>query len=108
MANLNPTDVYNLLNYDWWVDAYPYGTTGPIYPTSMIYFMMPAGIYGMYYSTGPVILTDNQTEDASTREYYVMNVLMQDTARYLSQSGCTGNITNIRPSAFQSPPIYFK
>lgn len=108
MQPLNLQDCYNALDYTWWIDAYPLGTTGPVYPTTMIYFEMPASLYGVYVSTGPLILTDLQTEDPTTREYYVKNNLMWDTAKYLYNSKCVGNVTNTRPKEFQSFPIYFK
>ena len=33
---LNLQDCYNALDYTWWIDAHPLGTTGPVYPTSRI------------------------------------------------------------------------
>ena len=108
MQPLTLSQIYDALDPTWWVDAYPLGTTGPVYPTTMIYFTNPSGTYGNYVSTGPMILTENQTEDPTTREYYISNNLMWDTARYLHLSQCTGNVTNIQPPEFQVFPIYYK
>lgn len=98
---MTPEQVYVDLNYNWWTDECPTGTTGNAHPTAQLYYQQEGGQYGMYSSTGEVTASTN-------RQNYVKNYLMQDAARYLSETQCTGNITNIRPSEYYPLPIYFK
>lgn len=99
--------IYALLNYDWWIDNQQF-EGGATYQSATVYFKDVVGNYHAYTSTGACPENPDYTIDPTTREYYVKNYLMKDTANYLANGQCAGDITNVEPKAYQPMPIYFK
>lgn len=104
---LTKDDIYNLLNYDWWIDNQQF-EGGAYYQSANIYFQDTIGNYHYYCSTGACPQNPDYTIDPTTREYYIKNYLMRDTANWLANGQCSGGITNIEPKEYQPLPIYFK
>lgn len=107
-----PADqILPLLNADWWTvnylnppttvnandDGYP-----QIMPSTTLYFQDEAGNYHQWQSNGVLdpFATDQQSNYIQT--------LMQEAAYELSNLGCAGGITNIKPQNYQTYPIYYK
>lgn len=100
MTTLTTEQIYNDLNYNWWVDDdLP---DGQICPSTMLYFTDKAGNTDSLMSVGAIDYANTNRQD------YVQNYLMWEAARALANGKCAGNITNIKPNNFQVFPIYFK
>lgn len=89
---LNPPDTVNAND-----DGYP-----QIMPMTMLYFIDESGQYRQWQSTGVLdpFATDQQAN-------YIQE-LMNEAAYELSNLGCVGSITNVKPQSFQVFPIYYK
>lgn len=107
---LNKDEIYALLNYSWWVDNQPNddGQQNNTFQSANIYFQDTIGNYHYYCSTGPCPQNSDGSVDPTTREYYIKNYLMWDTANWLANAQCSGNITNIEPKEYHPLPIYYK
>jgi hypothetical protein len=94
MSTALPTStIYDDILPEWYVIKQPI-PGGEEWYSAQLYFQGPTGDYGFYSSVGPLI--------------YTVDKLRWDAARYMSNSQCTGGITNERPKSFQPMPIYFK
>jgi len=102
-SNLTVEQIYAELNPDWWVNTYPQGTSGIICPATMLYFTTKSGNYGASQSSGFI---DPANIAAINYTGYIAQ-LRQEAALSLFAGGCTGNITNIKPQAYNPLPIYF-
>ena len=107
---LDKQAIYNDLDYSWWLDNQPndYGQQNNTFQSANIYFQDTLGNWHLYTSTGPCPQNPDGSIDPTTRQYYVENYLMWDTANWLHNGQCAGGITNIEPKEFQELPIYFK
>ena len=108
LARLTEQEIYDALDYNWWTDVQPRGDGTAFWQQAMIYFQDTIGNYHAYGSTGTCPENPDRSIDSTTREYYIKNGLMWDTARWLANGQCAGAITNARPKEYQPMPIYFK
>lgn len=108
MTPLTIEEIYNDLNPDWWITdliSPPGGLSNQQQaPSTMLYFTVPAGTYASFASQGNVDALRSALDVSS----YVETILMWEAAGALYNADCTGNITNVQPSAYQVFPIYFK
>lgn len=102
---LDLDSIYNDLNYNWWVDNQQ-SSGGAIWQSATIYYQDTIGNWHAFTSNGPAPENSDNTLDPTTREFYVKNYLMRDTALQLYDGYCAGGITNARPAAYQPMPIY--
>ncbi len=106
LTRLNKDEIYNLLDPSWWIDNSQF-LDGSTFQSANIYFQDTIGNYHYYCSTGPSPENSNYSVDPTTRTYYI-EYLMRDSANWLYNGQCSGNISNIEPKEYQPIPIYFK
>lgn len=107
MPRASLQQIYDALNYDWWLDNQINGS-GPIFQSADLYFRDGLNNWHNYMSTGCCPQNPDYTLDPATRQSYVKNYLMWLAALWLENGQCAGGITNAKPASYQPMPIYFK
>ena len=107
MTGLNPSQILADLDYDWWQDQQQF-IGGTYYQSAEIFWQDNIGNWHAFTSTGPCTANPDGSIDATTREWYVKDVLMAEAVRQIGNTGCSGGITNLAPKGFKTnEPIYF-